>query len=1149
MGGAGGFSIQIGLSSLGPLSVQLSASLPTGILLDPDTGLSINNFIGGVSFFSSLPSITTPEQLRDPAFQITAGQSVDPSMWLSTLEGQVVTQYNALQANPNMSGFEAAFTQPMIIKGSATLFDEYVSQAAFSGKIDLELSTPNVQAGEFGPKIFLGGQLLFANGLVTMSAKLYADLSHVSNGDVKVFFLADIPDQVQLLTLKGVLSLGFVDAHGNPVITPIPDLQPDTISQTSPTADLANQQPNGGVVDLDTINSDPYIYVTYHPSAGHALNTDAILNGGPTFTLDGPGAADITGIGPAEAMGDDTYRYKVTGQFDVGQVNVHFLANTWSDDATPGGNHNLAEDESFTVFAQAAAFAIHLGSPLDAPEGTASAILLLQAPDNLLSDPLLDISGSATLKVDTTRLVFTLDVTGNLSMYYLGTIGAAAGRFVLDLSAIGSATPSDSDFFSSLTPKFWGVLEIQANLDKLTQFGIAANGTALLEINSTGDTKTETITLPGLAGDTIFSVSDTTLVSALDSGALPQVIFNDFTANDIVLAAGTGVSVINPGHEWEVTDTAHKNAKYFIELDGNELDVKGEAQTFNLAPYTLEVAVTGELVVSEPANSGNEWFRLDGGFFFKIDTTGLEAFVTADLVLGPPALQVFDFNATGLLLINNQGIAAHINVDLTAGSTAQLGFGLAGQFELDMNTTGAPQSFTIPSQFLSILSPAELLRLAPTDGKTIDIPAGPPQLGGGDGPASSYFVISGSSTLELDDPNTHAAVLDIDGTFRLSVTPSEIDLIFSGTSVIPVLGTFSVTGSFIVDPTGLFGSAQLVLQTGTLIPDVNFNAQFFLAINTSNAARLLDTYTIDTTNDATFGQVSSVPTLESVDPGIHIEAGGNLLVGDPSIGQLTIQGAFSFDISPSGLDVDVQGRVGLGPLGYLSVDNTLAISSAGIQETLTVSTGLTLPGGGFQFTGFFQLVMDTITTPIVEVVVGGSLILSSINTPFGTTNIGLNGTFTLNVQPTSIMLGIDADLNLFGTDIPVHKTATISAPGLVLDQYLDLNTLNIDNALITLHGSFELLVNTTGQSSQGVPPKTAEIIVHNLNLGLLSDTLNATGSLTIGFVNGGFYLNIPTNDPLSLDFFGLALPQLYGYINPDGTFQLTSTISRQSRRR
>src|SRR4029079_9273430 len=111
----------------------------------------------------------------------------------------------------------------------------------------------------------------------------------------------------------------------------------------------------------------------------------------------------------------------------------------------------------------------------------------------------------------------------------------------------------------------------------------------------------------------------------------------------------------------------------------------------------------------------------------------------------------------------------------------------------------------------NILLPDQLHRLA-DDGKTINIPAGPPLLSGGNGPSGSYFVISGSSTLELDDPNTHAAVLDVDGTFRLSVTPSEIDLIFSGSSVIPVLGTFSVTGSFIVDASGLYGSAQLVLQ-------------------------------------------------------------------------------------------------------------------------------------------------------------------------------------------------------------------------------------------------------------------------------------------------------------------------------------------------
>ena len=60
MAGIGGFTIRLALSDLGPLTVFLSASLPTGIMLDPETGLTMNDFAGGVEFFHTLPSIDDP---------------------------------------------------------------------------------------------------------------------------------------------------------------------------------------------------------------------------------------------------------------------------------------------------------------------------------------------------------------------------------------------------------------------------------------------------------------------------------------------------------------------------------------------------------------------------------------------------------------------------------------------------------------------------------------------------------------------------------------------------------------------------------------------------------------------------------------------------------------------------------------------------------------------------------------------------------------------------------------------------------------------------------------------------------------------------------------------------------------------------------
>ncbi len=192
-GGMAGFSIQLGLSSLGPLGVQISVNLPEGILVDPDTGLSINNFVAGVKFFTSLPSITDPTQLNDPAFNV---QSVSTAGdWLTMIENQVVAQYKAILNNPGESGFLAAFTAPMEIIGSATVYSIYTSQQLFNGQVTVEFSTDG--------KFLVIGKLNFADNQLSISGKLYADLSRVASGSVTVLFLANIPDQVQLLTIDG----------------------------------------------------------------------------------------------------------------------------------------------------------------------------------------------------------------------------------------------------------------------------------------------------------------------------------------------------------------------------------------------------------------------------------------------------------------------------------------------------------------------------------------------------------------------------------------------------------------------------------------------------------------------------------------------------------------------------------------------------------------------------------------------------------------------------------------------------------------------------------------------------------------------------------------------------------------------------------
>jgi hypothetical protein len=70
-------------------------------------------------------------------------------------------------------------------------------------------------------KILIIGKLNFASDSISVSGRLYADLSRVSQGEVVVLFLADVPDQARVLTMYGSLKTGFRDVNGNEI--PIAD--------------------------------------------------------------------------------------------------------------------------------------------------------------------------------------------------------------------------------------------------------------------------------------------------------------------------------------------------------------------------------------------------------------------------------------------------------------------------------------------------------------------------------------------------------------------------------------------------------------------------------------------------------------------------------------------------------------------------------------------------------------------------------------------------------------------------------------------------------------------------------------------------------------------------------------------------------------
>jgi hypothetical protein len=203
-----GVQIRFAFSELGPLGVLVSVRIP--LLIEPMTGLTIDEMTGGIEFFQSLPTITEPEELRGAAF--APATNIDTSTWLTQVKRQVVNQVKALKANPNMPGFLAAFTSPMTITAAATISSTHLGSAeSFNARLELRLSTDG--------KIFGSGLFRFMNNRLKVSAKIYADLSQVTKGNAKILFLGEAPvieDQPDLkfLVLKGKFEMRFLNANG-----------------------------------------------------------------------------------------------------------------------------------------------------------------------------------------------------------------------------------------------------------------------------------------------------------------------------------------------------------------------------------------------------------------------------------------------------------------------------------------------------------------------------------------------------------------------------------------------------------------------------------------------------------------------------------------------------------------------------------------------------------------------------------------------------------------------------------------------------------------------------------------------------------------------------------------------------------------------
>ncbi|HSF98182.1 MAG TPA: hypothetical protein VLA55_05785, partial [Ornithinibacter sp.] len=277
MAGLAGFTLRVGLSELGPLQAFINIEVPGGILLEPYSGLTINDFSAGVEFFKTLPSIDDPFALRSSVFQLPTSQTAD--QWLLGLQQQVALQARTVSTT-GQNGFFAAFTAPMTITGSARIYSMYTSQAVFNGQVIVKISTDG--------KILIVGSLNFADNNVSISGRLYADLSKVATGDVTILFLASVPDQVRLLSIYGKLKMGFRNSSGQEVTFDVSQTGDPQATTTAPTGSLGGAVTNGGSIDVSVVNpavGNPYLDVVIRAPNGATLDYSTILDADDEFTV------------------------------------------------------------------------------------------------------------------------------------------------------------------------------------------------------------------------------------------------------------------------------------------------------------------------------------------------------------------------------------------------------------------------------------------------------------------------------------------------------------------------------------------------------------------------------------------------------------------------------------------------------------------------------------------------------------------------------------------------------------------------------------------------------------------------------------------------------------------------------------------------
>ncbi|HND52316.1 MAG TPA: calcium-binding protein, partial [Pirellulaceae bacterium] len=923
------------------------------------------------------------------------------------------------------------------------------------------------------------------------------------------------------------------------------------------------------------------------PAHGGTLDPSSITDNDPEFTLSGEGAAGVT-LGAATKVDNDTFRYSFTGAFSAGRVEFLFADGTFKDSSN---NTNVGK----TDFIQLTDLSADLANPLN---GTAVSTLTINGAryiDVTFADTF--NAGLDLATITDAGAEFTLaQFSGTSETALPGVSINGAGVLVEGTTATYRYEFSGELPATTVHVKFlagsWADLEGHVSAAETEAFDVFVPGIGLT-IDVTGSVE---LFLPFVGEDTlVFGVYGESHLSAeLDlAGELKVKLGFAGTAEIIYLgnvASTAGVFVLEASVDdpvpkfWGVADLQlnfEKLQEYGIALDASvtlQLNATTEQRietltlqgvgpggtdlttTYVLDPMMFRLEAGGSLVLSEPAflNGGvvgDQLFRVDGVFQMEVSLYGMKIFAAGELQFGSSDMQYLSLTATGVLIINEDGVAGDINVDLAFLSGTPLAdkFSIDASARLVFNLTGEDQQVTVSQTLLPYLSQDYIARLDPCDddatAKCYTVPGGAPLPDGTTGADGWYVEIMAEGRL------TAFESFVMDGAFRFAIANNLFLVDVHAMIALDPIGAVGIVGQLEVTDEGVLANLQFVAQFS--LAGFELMGAASLYVNTTNTPRTIQRYVFDNESETAsedelidvvvepnsfgvnikgklkltdsfefngefnlentsdhfsvtiacdlemFGQTIAVDGVAAIykqtDPGLVLYAGLTVEnLGIPKVAE--VDGTFSLQVNTRTSQHYVSGDIDIPPLtAKIAIDNLDITLVSVLHLTGSASIGMT--------EGVFEIAAEgTIDLWGVVTVSAGGFIRS-------------NGEFSIAVAAS-----FDWDVTLL--EIAGHKV------GFNLKAEVDGSISYVDQVLsLSIGGEFSIGASTTDD-----PDPTDDVEPKDGSMGLAVSgrfELNSEGyvSMTVGIeidlvvfsISEDVTFTLNSDDPMGAEGFPLAV--------------------------